>query len=143
MRSKETRSKDAGYTLSELLIVLAVLGMVAAAVTPALLSRFNSGKIRSAELQANTLSMAMDEFLIDTGRYPTPAEGVEALWTAPIEVSGWSGPYVRSPRTLVDPWGNQFVIAPSSDANRPPAVISLGSDGLEGGQGAAADIGGQ
>jgi len=131
---------DAGYTLSELLIVLAVLAMVAAAVTPALLSRFNSGKIRSAQLQANTISMAMDEYLVDIGRYPSVDEGVEALWVQPTGVGGWQGPYVRSPATLEDPWGNRFVIRASLDPNIPPSVVSLGADGLPGGDGPAADI---
>lgn len=133
-------SHEEGYTLSELLIVLAVLAMVAAAVTPALLSRFNSGKIRSAQLQANTVAMAMDEFLVDIGRYPSVDEGVGALWEQPVGVGGWQGPYVRSPATLEDPWGNRFVIQVSLDPNIPPAVVSLGADGLPGGDGPAADI---
>nr|WP_300531289.1 type II secretion system major pseudopilin GspG [Maricaulis sp.] len=139
MADQNTR-REAGYTLSELLIVLAVLAMVAAAVTPALLSRFNNGQTRSAQLQATTLAMAMDDFLIDVGRYPTPQEGVSALWQAPDAVTGWSGPYVRSPRTLEDPWGNHFVIELSSDPNIPPFVVSLGADGAPGGDGQAADI---
>jgi len=140
MASSKSTRREAGYTLSELLIVLAILGMVAAAVTPALLSRFNNGQVRSAQLQANTLSMAMDEFLIDIGRYPSPDEGIDALWMAPDGLSGWQGPYVRSPRSLLDPWGNPFVIMPSDVANHPPSVVSLGSDGAPGGEGQAADI---
>lgn len=133
-------SDEDGYTLSELLIVLAVLAMVVAAVTPALLSRFNSGKIRSAQLQVNTIAMAMDEFLVDVGRYPTVDEGVDALWSEPSDVGGWQGPYVRSPATLDDPWGNRFVVRSSLDPNIPPAVVSLGADGAPGGEGPAADI---
>lgn len=134
------RTSDSGYTLSELLIVLAVLGMVAAAVTPALLSRFNSGQTRSAALQANTLAMAMDDFLIDVGRYPTPEEGVDALWNQPEGAAGWRGPYVRSTRTLDDPWGNRYVIEPSGDPNIPPYIVSFGADSARGGDGQAADI---
>jgi general secretion pathway protein G len=132
--------KSGGYTLSELLIVLAILSLVAAAITPALLSRFNSGQSRAAALQANTLAMALDDYLIDVGRYPTPEEGIDALWTAPASAPGWRGPYVRSPRSLQDPWGHRFVIVASSDPNLPPSVVSFGSDGVEGGSGQAADI---
>jgi len=131
---------QAGYTLSEIIIVIVIISFVAAAVTPALLSRFNSGQSRSAALQANTLAMALDEYLIDVGRYPDPTEGVAALWAAPANAPGWRGPYVRSPRTLQDPWGNYFVIIASSEPNRPPMVVSYGSDGLEGGTGQASDI---
>ena len=138
--TNKKRDLEAGYTLSEILIVIVIISIVAAAVTPSLLSRFNSGQSRSAALQANTLAMAMDEYLVDVGRYPDPQEGVAALWIAPADATGWRGPYVRSPRTLQDPWGNAFVIIASTDPNRPPSVVSYGSDGVEGGEGPAADI---
>ena len=142
MAKVETRSpeRDAGYTLTELVIVIAVLGILAAAITPAILGRFNSSQQRSAQLQAGTLAAGLDEFLIDVGRYPTPAEGVGALLTAPEGAAGWGGPYVRSERTLNDPWGNRFVIVASGVENVPPSVVSYGSDGAEGGEGMAADI---
>lgn len=142
MQSDDPRliSKEAGYTLSELVVVIVVLGLVAAAVTPAILSRFNNSQRRSAELQAGTISAAMDEFFVDVGRYPTPEEGVEALWVGADDWEGWSGPYVRSPQSLIDPWGNAFVVVTSEDENIPPRIVSYGSDGTEGGEGRAQDI---
>ena len=133
-------SSEAGYTLTELVIVIAVLGILAAAITPAVLGRFNTSQERSAALQAGTLAAAMDEFFVDVGRYPTEEEGVQALLTAPSELDGWSGPYVRSERTLTDPWGNPYVIVPSTSDNVPPSVTSYGADGSPGGEGRAADI---
>ena len=138
-RAKRT-SGEAGYTLTELLVVIVVLALIAAAVTPQILGRFNTAKTRTAQLHADTLSAALDDFFIDVGRYPTPEEGIRALFAAPESASGWNGPYVRSERTLVDPWGRQFLIAPPSASNLPPGVVSLGADGAEGGEGADADI---
>jgi general secretion pathway protein G len=133
-------SKEAGYTLAELIVVIVVLSLVAAAITPAILSRFNNSQRRSAQLQAGTISAAMDEFFVDVGRYPAPDEGVEALWAGSDEWEGWSGPYVRTPQSLIDPWGNEFVIVASEDENIPPRIVSYGSDGTEGGEGRAQDI---
>lgn len=142
MRAGDKRldSKEAGYTLSELVVVIVVLGLVAAAVTPAILSRFNNSQRRSAELQAGTIAAAMDEFFVDVGRYPTVEEGVDALWVGSEQWIGWSGPYVRSQQSLVDPWGNRFVIVVSADENVPPTIVSYGADGVEGGEGRAQDI---
>lgn len=131
---------EAGYTLTELLVVIVVLALIAAAVTPQILGRFNTAQTRTAKLQANTLSASLDDFFIDVGRYPTPEEGVDALLTAPQGVGAWNGPYVRSERTLLDPWERKYLIARSETANQPPYVQSFGADGKEGGEGADADV---
>lgn len=132
---------EAGYTLTELLVVIVVLALIAAAVTPQIMGRFNSAKTRTAQLHANTLSAAMDDFFIDVGRYPTPDEGIIALLEPPPSAVGWIGPYVRSERSLVDPWGRRYVILAPSAPNTPPSVASFGADGTEGGDGVDADIG--
>lgn len=134
------RPAEAGYTLTEMLVVIVVLALIAAAVTPQVLSRFNSAKTRTAQLQADVLASALDDFFIDVGRYPTPEEGSRALLETPPAAEGWSGPYVRSMKSLTDPWGRPFIVVPSETSSRPPAVSSFGADGVEGGQGADADI---
>lgn len=131
--------EDAGYTLTELLVVIVVLAMVAAAVTPQVFNRFSSAQSRSAMIQATALSSALDEFFLDVGRYPTPEEGVLALLEAPPSASGWRGPYVRTSSSLEDPWGRRFILQ-AREPGHPPAVISLGSDGVQGGDGVNADI---
>ena len=139
-KAVEARSSEAGYTLTELLVVIVVLALIAAAVTPQILGRFNTAKTRTAQLHVDTLAAALDDFFIDVGRYPSAEEGIQALLEAPANARGWSGPYVRSARSLVDPWGRQFVISPPSANNLPPNVVSLGADGAEGGEKADADI---
>jgi general secretion pathway protein G len=134
------KPNDAGYTLTELLVVIVVLALIAAAVTPQILGRFNTAKTRTAQLHAETLSAALDDFFIDVGRYPTPEEGIRALLNAPTSAPGWAGPYVRSAQSLNDPWGRAFLITPPAKPNQPPVITSLGADGAEGGEGANADI---
>jgi general secretion pathway protein G len=138
MRSKQ--NTDAGYTLTELLVVIVVLALIAAAVTPQILGRFNTAKTRTAQLQTNTLAGALDDFFIDVGRYPTPEEGVDALLKAPTGVNAWNGPYVRSERTLIDPWERKYLIGQPTASNQPPPIVSLGANGAEGGDGPDADV---
>lgn len=133
-------TSQGGYTLTELLVVIVVLALIAAAVTPQILGRFNTAKVRTAQLQANTLAAALDDFFIDVGRYPTSEEGVDALFAAPASAKSWNGPYVRSERTLIDPWERKYVIGAPLAANRPPPIVSFGADGSEGGEGADADV---
>ncbi|MCF8508648.1 MAG: type II secretion system major pseudopilin GspG [Hyphomonadaceae bacterium] len=130
---------DAGYTLTELLVVIVVLALIAAAVTPQILGRFNTAKTRTAQLQANTLAAALDDFFIDNGRYPTTEEGIDALLAAPATLASWNGPYVRSEKTLIDPWNRKYLIAAPTARNQPPPVLSLGEDGAEGADGPDAD----
>ena len=119
--------------------MIVVLALVSAAITPAVLNRLGAAKTRTAALHAESLAASLDFFFIDLGRYPTEAEGLQALITAPSGVAGWTGPYVRSGRNLVDPWGRPYVYQPTGP-NTPPLVVSLGADGEPGGDGAAADI---
>ena len=134
------RHSEAGYTLTELLVVIVVLALIAAAVTPQILGRFNTAKTRTAQLHVDTLAAALDDFFIDVGRYPSAEEGIQALLEAPANARGWSGPCARAGRSLVDPWGRQFVISAPAANNLPPNVVSLGADGAEGGEKADADI---
>jgi general secretion pathway protein G len=121
-------------------VVIAVLSLVAAAITPQLIGRFNNAKARTAQLHVNTLAAAMDDFFIDTGRYPTADEGLRALVTAPGNAPGWRGPYVRSEQSLIDPWGRPFILSGNPSPTGAPLVMSLGADGAEGGSGVDSDV---
>jgi general secretion pathway protein G len=114
--------------------------LIAAAVTPQILGRFNSAKTRAAQLHVDTLSAALDDFFIDVGRYPTAEEGVDALLEPPVDAAGWNGPYVRSSRNLVDPWGRKYLVVAAPSRNVPPAVMSRGADGVDGGEGTDRDV---
>jgi general secretion pathway protein G len=132
------RDTQSGYTITELLVVLVVLGLIAAAITPQVMGRMDSSKIRAARLQLDTTLSALDSFLIDVGRYPTEEEGLRGLLVEPPGAKGWAGPYVRSNRNLVDPWGQSLLFAIDSEGQA--QVRTLGADGKEGGEGNDGDL---
>lgn len=133
------RPRDAGFSLIELLVVLGILAMLAGVVGPKVIGYFGRAKAQTAVTQIEGLSAALDLYLLDTGSYPTVAQGLTALVAAPSGVAGWQGPYLAEGTLPLDPWGNAYRYV-REGAGR-PSVRSLGADGLEGGDGEAADIG--
>jgi len=129
---------QAGYTITELLVVLVILGLIAAAISPQILGRLDSSKVRAARLQLDVVLSSLDAFFVDVGRYPTEEEGVNALLAAPPNAPGWAGPYARSVRNIVDPWG-QVIIYGVDEAGR-ATIRTLGSDKRQGGKDNAADL---
>lgn len=102
------RRHEAGYTLLELLVVLAILGLLAAVATPQVLKYLDNAKFGTARTQVGNLALAADLFRFDVGRYPTSEEGLEALSVAPPGVENWNGPYIARGAGLTDPWGNAY-----------------------------------
>lgn len=97
-----------GYTLMELLVVLAILGFLAAIATPAVVRYLDSAKIGTAKTEIVNLSAGLDLFKLDVGRYPTTEEGLKALVTAPATAENWNGPYIKKTTGLNDPWGHAY-----------------------------------
>ena len=129
-----------GFTLLEMLVVLVVMGMIAAIVTPQVMSRMSGAKSRSAALQIESLVTALNYYQIDIGIYPSDEQGLAALTAVPNGVKNWRGPYVRKRQHLQDPWGHAFRYR-SPGRKGPFEVYSLGADGKEGGTGDDADVG--
>jgi general secretion pathway protein G len=102
------RRNEAGYTLMELLVVLAILGLLAAIATPMVLHYLDSAKVSSAKTEVANLAAGLDLFKYDVGRYPSTQEGLEALVNAPQGVENWNGPYVKKTTKLSDPWGRPY-----------------------------------
>ncbi len=138
-KNRLVRQAEAGYTLTELLVVMVVLGLIAAAITPQVLGRLDKSKVRAAVLQLDTLGASLDLYKIDVGHYPTKDQGLGSLIRKPGQSATWDGPYVRSARNLIDPWGQEFVYEPSG-AGRRYQITSLGSDGEMGGSDDASDL---
>lgn len=142
--SKASPDKEAGYSLLEILVVLAIIGTLISVVGPNLLNKADDAKKVAAKSQAKTLRLALDSFALDTGRYPTAQEGLAVLSNPPAGDNGlWAGPYMDGDIPL-DPWKNAFIYQPSVilDNGRQsiPKVFSLGADGAVGGEGNNADI---
>ena len=129
---------EAGFTLVEMLVVITIIGMIMALVGPRVLNYLSESKAKAAKIQIESFSSALDLYYLDLGRYPTSNEGLAGL-TRSNNQAGWNGPYLRGGVVPNDPWGHTYVYR-SPGTNGPYDIISLGSDGQEGGNGTAADI---
>ncbi len=137
--AKNKRDKRGGFTLVELLVVLVILSLIMGLVGPRVLSYLSDARSKSAKLQIESLSSALDLFYLDTGRYPTTAEGLGALVARIPNVDRWNGPYLNQNAVPVDPWGNAYEYRSPGETG-PYEIISLGADGRKGGSGDDQDI---
>lgn len=128
-----------GFTLVELLVVIAILGLLASLVGPAVMKRFRGAKVDAARLQLADLDAGLDIFYLDTGRYPSTSEGLQALVQDPGSVASWSGPYLKKSDLPKDPWGYEYQYASPGDS-RAYDLFSLGADHRPGGEGDNADV---
>ena len=128
-----------GFTLIELLVVLVILGLLAGLVGPQVLRYTGSAKSETAKLQIEELGAGLDLFHLEVGRYPTTAEGLQALVEQPTGISGWNGPYLKKKNVPDDPWGNPYHYRSPGEQNVYD-LYSYGSDNMEGGEGNDADV---
>ena len=132
------RRRQAGFTLLELLIVVIILGLLAALVGPRLFGTLDKAKRQIAKTQIAQLEEALAQFRLDVGRYPTSDEGLEALVTPVEGLEGWNGPYLEK-GVPKDPWGHPYVYrCPGEHGDYD--LLSLGRDGEPGGSGEDADV---
>ena len=120
-----------GYTLTEMLVVIAIIGLIAAAITPAVMFQLGRARIKTTQLQVQTVAAAVESFRSDVGRFPTQNEGLSALIQAPPSSDGWIGPYAKE-ASLRDPWGRPLVYTYDAAA-KTFSVASKGPDGKSGG----------
>ena len=135
-----TRTRpQAGFTLLELLVVIVIIGLLAAYVGPKYFAQLGKSEVTIAKAQIESFEKSLDTYRLDVGRYPTTEEGLAALMTAPPSAGvKWNGPYLKKAVPL-DPWGNAYQYrAPGARAEY--EVLSLGKDGQPGGTGENADI---
>ncbi|MFC7459703.1 type II secretion system major pseudopilin GspG [Hydrogenophaga defluvii] len=136
----KTRTSVSGFTLVELLVVLAILGLLAGLVGPRVLNQFGGSKVKVTKLQIEDFGQALDVFKLDTGRYPNQQEGLRAIVEKPANMPGWNGPYLKKNTLPQDPWGNEYqYVFPGK--NGAYDIFSLGADNAPGGEGENADIG--
>lgn len=139
MLKKNSREREKGFTLVELLVVLVILGLLVGIVGPRVVGYLGGAKSKTARVQIEQLGAALDLYLVDMGHYPSQEEGLSALVSAPADAGFWNGPYLSKRQVPTDPWGNEFyyVIPGQEDAFD---LYTLGSDNTEGGEGQDADI---
>ncbi|WP_299968736.1 type II secretion system major pseudopilin GspG [uncultured Roseobacter sp.] len=128
-----------GFTLVEMLVVLVILGLIVGLVGPRVLNYLTGARADTAQVQLQQLYAAAQLYTLDIGEPPPQEAGLDALVSAPAGVDGWSGPYLDGDTVPLDPWGNPFSYELDRDTGR-FRVISLGADGVQGGEGADADL---
>jgi general secretion pathway protein G len=126
-----------GFTLVELLVVLAIIAMLATLIGPKVLGYLGGARRDTATFQIHNLSGAVDLYYLATGTYPTKEQGLAALMTAPAGVAGWAGPYLQNSAALTDPWGRPYLYQPAENGY---VISSAGRDGQPGGTGEDEDI---
>lgn len=132
------RRDSRGFTLIELLVVVFILGLLAALVGPRFFGKVGQSKQAATRVQIELLGSALDQFKLDTGRYPTSQEGLQALQVNPGNLAGWEGPYLKKD-VPADPWGQPYQYR-SPGEHGDYDLSSYGSDGSPGGEGEASDI---
>jgi len=130
--------KSRGFTLLELLVVIVIIGLLAGYVAPRYFSQVGKSEIQVAKAQIESLEKALDQFRLDTRRYPTAEEGLDVLVSRPASVPGWSGPYLKK-AVPNDPWGRPYVYRVPGEKHE-FEIVSYGRDGKAGGNGDDADI---
>ena len=133
------RRAEAGFTLVEMLVVITIIGLIMALVGPRVLNYLTESKVKAARIQIQSFASALDLFYLDAGRFPSSAEGLDALVRPTPGVAAWNGPYLRGGSVPNDPWGTPYIYRVPG-GHGPYDLISLGSDRQEGGTGSAADI---
>jgi general secretion pathway protein G len=128
-----------GLTFIEMMVVLAIIGLLLALVGPQFIGQVGKAEVQAARQQIQLLETALDTLRLDVGRYPTTQEGLEALRARPFGLDRWDGPYLKK-NVPPDPWGNPYMYR-SPGANGPYDLFSYGADGVQGGDGEGKDIG--
>lgn len=130
-------SRAGGFTLVELLVVLAILALLVGLVGPRVLNQLGGAKSKTAAVQISEIEKSLELYKLDVGRFPSTEEGLAALNTKPASVNaGWNGPYMKG-GIPADPWGKPYQYKLNGGAVE---LLSLGADGAAGGEGENADI---
>ena len=141
MKIRSLQKRPAGFTLLEIMVVVIVIGVLAAMIIPQFMSTTHDAKVSAAKGDVSQLENALERFNLHMDRYPTVDEGLKILVEAPAgEDKKWRGPYIKMLRP--DPWGNPYQYrAPGMHHTTTFDVWSRGADSQDGGEGPNADIG--
>ena len=138
-RKRRRNAGEAGFTLVEMLVVITIIGLIMGLIGPRVLNYLSESKVKAAKIQLQSFGSALDLFYLDAGRFPSTAEGLEALVRPTPGVAAWNGPYLRGGNVPNDPWNHAYLYR-SPGEHGPYDIMYYGSDGQEGGSGVASDI---
>ena len=140
MRAKQLAdSREYGFTLLELLVVMLIIGLLASYVAPRFFQQIGKSEVKAARAQLDAFDKALSAYRLDTGHYPSTEQGLLALVTRPTDEPKWGGPYL-SKAVPSDPWGHPYLYRQPGDAGHDYELASFGKDGQRGGTDENADI---
>jgi general secretion pathway protein G len=135
-----TRTRQSGFTLIEIMVVLVIIGLLMGIVGPRLIRQQEKAQVKVAHIQIETLGTSLDTFRLDVGRYPSTQEGLAALIQRPFGLDRWDGPYLKKGTVPKDPWDRPYYYRSPGEGGRPYDLFSYGADGSPGGDGDARDV---
>ena len=137
--NKKTKPWMQAFTLIEIMVVVMIIGMLAAIVGVNVMQRFEQAKRKTAAAQIRNFMTALDSYRLDNNKYPTTEQGLEALVNQPPEAKHFpKGGYLNS--IPLDPWDNEYVYFSPGLNGEPYTIESYGADGVDGGEGENADV---
>ena len=131
-RRRSRRGGQDGFTLVEMLVVITIIGLIMALVGPRVLGYLTQSKVKTAKIQIESLSAALDLYYLDNSRYPTQSEGLVALVQKPGSAGFWNGPYLKTGAVPLDPWGHPYLYKIPGDRSA-YEIASYGVAGEAGG----------
>jgi general secretion pathway protein G len=135
---------SAGFTLIEVMVVIIILGLLAAIVMPRLVGQTDKARYEQAKIQMRILEDALKRYKLENGHFPTTSQGLQALVqkpSSPPVPRDWpEGGYLDKPEVPADPWGNEFIYVSPGQHGPDYDLMSLGADGIEGGEGYDKDV---
>jgi len=138
---KRKRNVRYGFTMVELMAMLIIIGLLATLVVTKVASKIDEARVTTTKANLKILHSAVNQFKLDTGRFPTEEEGLQALVEEPSDVIKWEpGGYLETTEIAKDGWKNDFIYERFPESGKPFVIISLGADGEEGGEDNDADL---